>query len=204
LWSKVAYYFTIGNLEEAQTVFDGIPDNIALSEEDQASYSAYGSIFSILKDVKDNHNDYKSISADNIEVLNSIATDFEGTNDGHLAATILNHIDNRYIIPCKAPIAAMRLSPTPEGVQKHADEAVTAYPNPATSQVVFSYRLPDAKDGLHLVVTSVNGKEVARFQLTGLKGVVHWYTKEIPNGVYFYQVNDSRKNWSKGKVVIMK
>jgi len=101
LWSKVAYYFTIGNLEEAQTVFDGIPDNIALSEEDQASYSAYGSIFSILKDVKDNHNDYKSISADNIEVLNSIATDFEGTNDGHLAATILNHIDNRYIIPCK-------------------------------------------------------------------------------------------------------
>lgn len=87
-----------------------------------------------------------------------------------------------------------------EGMQK----GTKVYPNPAKDHVVFSYNLQNASENLKLTITDVSGKLVVETPLTNSKGIFHWYTNSVQNGMYFYKISDTKTHHGSGKVVILK
>lgn len=98
------------------------------------------------------------------------------------------------------PEPALRKAPVPG--KKQESGSLSVYPNPAKDQVTFSYHVPEAGEGLSLVIADVNGVAAATFYLSEAKGIRHWYTRDLPNGVYVYRLRDSRQAYETGQLVI--
>ena len=79
---------------------------------------------------------------------------------------------------------------------------ITAFPNPAKDEVLFTYRVINADEGLKITVRNINGTIVKVFYVTDGKGVQEWRTNDVPNGMYFYQLSDNKGKYGAGKVVI--
>lgn len=139
-----------------------------------------------------------------IAILTDIAENFPRKTIGYAAENILSFYDvmNRPLCADFLHIAE-RIAPKALRTSK-AVKALTVYPNPAKEQAVFSYNLSGVNDRLSLIITNVGGTTIKTFHLQGKQGVQHWYIGDIPNGVYFYQLRDSKRKYATGKVAIMK
>jgi len=83
------------------------------------------------------------------------------------------------------------------------EKVINVYPNPAQDYVNFEYNLPADKKEVILSVINILGIETARFKISYKKGIKVWNTKNIKQGIYFYNLNTSGFSIS-GKIIITK
>lgn len=77
------------------------------------------------------------------------------------------------------------------------------YPNPGKGHVVFSFDIPEVSKLLNLTVVDVHGKIVLQSSVRK-DALFHWYTGDIPGGIYFYKFYDSHNTYGNGKLIIAK
>lgn len=204
-YDLVGYYYSVGKLDSAQMVYDDIESHFTLSTEETQAYEDFGEVWNIMKGLKEDTLGYDALSNNQLDMLNAIATTYEGKNLGNIASGPVDFFHGFPGHPCpegkRTPVSAIT-TPKPSKVKR--PEEIRAFPNPADKQVFFSYNLPDAKGQLQLTITDIRGKQVESFNLKDKRGLQVWYTKELPNGIYLYEVRDSRQKLGNGKVVIVK
>ncbi|MBE9480205.1 MAG: T9SS type A sorting domain-containing protein [Bacteroidetes bacterium] len=80
---------------------------------------------------------------------------------------------------------------------------ITVRPNPAREWTTFNYQLPDEMSNGVIKITDVYGKLIETIAISGNKGQWIWDTRNIKQGVYFYNLNTA--GFSKtGKIIINK
>ena len=82
--------------------------------------------------------------------------------------------------------------------------AVTVQPNPAKEHTTLSWELPLLEGTAILVVTDVNGREVARQSIGSKQGQWVWDTRSAKAGMYFYQLLQNGQQLTSGKVAVVK
>lgn len=85
-------------------------------------------------------------------------------------------------------------------------QLVIAYPNPASSYVLFDYKLPQQAKDMKLIVTNITGQVVSEIAISSdnKNGTVRWETANDPSGVYIYKLTDGSTTYDIGKVVLAK
>ncbi len=83
-------------------------------------------------------------------------------------------------------------------------EELNAVPNPARDEVAFHYSLPAGISAAILIVTDVNAKNIARFELSDNVGSIRWGTDQLPSGIYFYSIRYAGSKFSPRKLVLIK
>ncbi|NPD48410.1 T9SS type A sorting domain-containing protein, partial [Lentimicrobium sp. S6] len=72
------------------------------------------------------------------------------------------------------------------GAEKQKGYYLEVYPNPASEWVTFDYKILSVKDA-ELTIKSIDGKQVAQFNLTGETGQKVWDTRSLKAGAYNYE-----------------
>jgi hypothetical protein len=82
-------------------------------------------------------------------------------------------------------------------------DVVSVYPNPSGSEILFNFSSFDlSKDQIGLVIYDRMGKEVLNFP--AIQESIFTLKKELPAGVYFYNVLKDKRNADSGKLIIVK
>lgn len=101
--------------------------------------------------------------------------------------------------------AKSQLLPFEENARPSTNHYVKAYPNPAKSNVYFSYQLPKANEHLMLTITNTTGQVIAKYiQNDKQLGTFNWEVGKNASGVYFYNLSDGNLILDRGRVVITK
>lgn len=79
---------------------------------------------------------------------------------------------------------------------------VSVRPNPVSEQAVFVYCLPGGVNHGELQIYSPDGAVVNSFSLTQREGQLVWDTRNVPSGVYYYQLETNGLTTS-GKVMVI-
>lgn len=198
------YYYTIGNTAGGASILNGIPTSYTLTTEEEDIHEAYENIRTILEAIKSNQQ--ISLTTTQVSTLTDIKDNFAGKNVGYTASAMLVQwaVALRKLPCIMSPLySENKVAYQPPKVKKQTKE-ISVYPNPAKNHVVFSYNFKTVHEGLQLTITYVSGKIIKEIPLANNKGLFHWYTNEIQNGVYFYNISDSKTQHGNGKVVIMK
>jgi hypothetical protein len=88
------------------------------------------------------------------------------------------------------------------GIENHtlAQAQVKVFPNPATGNITIQTGLKEAEN---IQIRDISGREINNVKLTN--GVVSIDTKPFPEGVYFYEIRDRKKQFLKtGKFNVVK
>jgi hypothetical protein len=78
---------------------------------------------------------------------------------------------------------------------------LAAYPNPASSIVNFSYRVPDGTGMMTLRISDAIGKEIIRFDIKDSEGTIQWDIHLLAPGMYIYILSDDKGMVGMGKLV---
>ncbi len=78
------------------------------------------------------------------------------------------------------------------------------YPIPAKDYVCFEYNLSSVKNESIIEIFNIQGIKVKSFILTETKGLKVWDTRQINQGMYFYQLNSMGNVLNRGKIFIVK
>ncbi|HRO41762.1 MAG TPA: T9SS type A sorting domain-containing protein [Flavipsychrobacter sp.] len=196
------YYYSIGNDVAGAELLEDVPDLFTLSSEEETIHTAHNDIREILQYMKEYQ--ARVLTSDQEEVLDEIAGEHSNHPVGVIANVMLYNYGTKMRLICAPAISPeFRKSPTTMKVKK-ATKVVDVYPNPAKDHVVFSYNLQNVGEGLKLIITDISGKPIKEIRLEHSKGITHWYTNDLPNGIYLYKLSDNKKQHGNGKVVIVK
>jgi hypothetical protein len=122
---------------------------------------------------------------------------------GYQSRNILNFLGDQYFIDPVLPDNNEWRS-----VQKFDKDLVntslTAYPNPASNVVNYSYDLGDIKaEGTQLEIMDFMGRTIQEFTIVLPTGNITWDCSFVPTGVYYYRILKNKKEVIKPKTVIV-
>lgn len=80
--------------------------------------------------------------------------------------------------------------------------ALTIRPNPASTWVVFDYRLTQVLDQAYIRVVDVNGREQGRILLSAAEGQQVQDTRKMAKGAYAIELVNGRKTVETGKLIV--
>ena len=81
------------------------------------------------------------------------------------------------------------------------DNFISAYPNPATNYVNFSYNYK-SNENAYIVITNVLGKEFKKINITNNKGIQKVGINNLKSGIYFYTLFVDNKAIISKKLII--
>ena len=144
----------------------------------------------------------KDIAAD------STAHDFSGEYNAHGNVGITTVMYTFFNIDNEADSAWVlvnydcSMSSTPE-IQKPAEvEFSNAYPNPASTQVSFRYKLPDMSGSPRMMIRDILGNTVISMPIRDTEGTLNVETSSLSDGVYFYSLTLDGQPYFTKKLVI--
>ncbi len=82
--------------------------------------------------------------------------------------------------------------------------SLSVYPNPASSNVNFSYQTPESEGTIVLSITDAVGAEIKHISVTNNAGIINWDIQTIASGVYIYTLSDANGMIGMGKIVVVK
>ena len=82
--------------------------------------------------------------------------------------------------------------------------ALNVYPNPSSGDITFSCPLLEKGDAYLLIVTDMNGRQIANFRGTSTAAQQVWDTSHTPSGVYFYRYLVDGTFVQSGKIILDK
>ncbi|MBX2929748.1 MAG: T9SS type A sorting domain-containing protein, partial [Saprospiraceae bacterium] len=209
-FATVDYWLQLRDTTAAQQMLDDIPNLISLSGYTQDEYDYFHDLKSIqiaalqsnqsdsllvatyyydLKDIADAGLYYASVQAQ--VLLNDVAS------AGYRPAVIMPEAGSQNLA---APQPAGGVA----GAISEADLHMQATPNPAVQETVFHYRLPAGTEQAFIVVTTMDGKPVARIPVDAGAGQTRWNTESRQPGIYFYYLTANTRTILTGRVVISK
>lgn len=200
-YELVSYYDVLGDHVTADNLFESMPETFEMEEDVLDIHAAYSTLRSILEALIDEQEGV--LTPEQVTTLTGVAGDVTGTGAAHGIDVLLNDLGYVPRVPCGPYLAPLRMAQY-QTDQKRTMKELSVYPNPGKDHVVFGYNLEDATGNLTLLIKDVSGKLIQQMRMEGNRGLVHWYTSNIPNGMYFYRVTDGKRQYGNGKVVIMK
>ncbi|MEZ4773445.1 MAG: T9SS type A sorting domain-containing protein [Bacteroidia bacterium] len=91
------------------------------------------------------------------------------------------------------------------GVEAATPPQVRVYPNPAAGDVRMEWELPPGSRNAEIRVRDIQGREVARQTVSTQEGQWLWDTREMPDGIYLYELRTEAKEvLAQGKIVVKK
>ncbi|MBS1570191.1 MAG: T9SS type A sorting domain-containing protein, partial [Bacteroidetes bacterium] len=75
-------------------------------------------------------------------------------------------------------------------------------PNPATTWVVFEYRLLEAVDNAYIRIVGIDGRELTRMPITATEGQPVYDTRQVAKGAYTVELVNAGKTVETGKLLI--
>lgn len=195
-----------GDIENATTVLEAMPDLYAFGEDENSDYEAFLSLKSLIGDMWDEGRSTNQLDSADIATLETIAGGHRGQNSGAIAEAILEanaEEPHQYCAPIYTTYTLSRRY-KPQPVPKMHAEGIKVYPNPADRYVIFTYNFPLAKNSLSVRIADVTGKLVQTLPLNGNNGQTIWDTRNTPSGNYVYGVYDGSTAISTGKIVLQR
>lgn len=210
-YGKVGHYTGIGNYTAAADALDDIPNNINLSDAEQAELENYVDFWTLIKNVKLDNRGFDELTGGELSDLETVLGN-SNTNDwvNVGVGTVSSDPGDPMRIPCVRPEAtAFNKRGVPEkNVNKNKPgiiankKYVKAYPNPANEHVTFDYMIPGKNLNLSMSVVNIVGQKVKEMPLKASIGKVQWDTRSVPTGVYIFKVYDGAKIVETGRLVI--
>jgi hypothetical protein len=77
-----------------------------------------------------------------------------------------------------------------------------AHPNPAKEFTIIPYQLPKGENRGLIVVSNVQGLEIASYPVEENMGNVHVHTAQLPAGIYFYNIRTGKTTSKAGKLIV--
>ena len=104
---------------------------------------------------------------------------------------LLNHVYgyDYHIVPKTLEEGGQPIIAPPTNGNIANAQVLSAFPNPAKSEVSFRYKLNENIEEAQLTIYDINGQLVASLSMQGSAGLVQWDAKGQPSGVYYYKAD---------------
>jgi len=192
-------HLALGDTVSAMQILDSIPARFTLSTEQLDDLDRLVSLTEFLFE--------KSIFQIDSAVLASIAAyDTCSGQAGHWARSILTSYGNHYLPNYIFSEGVIERSSPPGQYEfsKPLREPIIAYPNPATSKVIFSLgSVGRENNNIKLVVWNSLG-EVVYFESKIRNTEITWKLNDQLPGLYFYRLTDGEETLGNGKIILVR
>ena len=122
---------------------------------------------------------------------------------GYQARNILNFLGDNYFIEPVFPNSTEWRNEQ-ENVKYQENSSLSAFPNPASQVVTFSYNIGELKpDGTQLKIVDFMGRTIQTLAILSTSGDVRWDCSFVPNGIYYYSIIKNEDELIKPKAVIV-
>ncbi|NPD47837.1 S8 family serine peptidase [Lentimicrobium sp. S6] len=202
----VASFVQEENYTDALALANLIPDLYELNTEELAEHNYYMDMLDLNINLKQQNRHMLDLNSSEYEQLLYIADNSKGVA-GVKAQGVLEHFYGEHYCDCvNTTVDNNKSASTPFTTGEFAEAMglkISAEPNPATTWVAFDYELPIASEKAELIIKSIDGKQVAHFNLTGETGQKVWDTRSLKAGAYIYEFISGELKQS-GKLIITK
>ncbi|MBX2929935.1 MAG: hypothetical protein KF852_19025, partial [Saprospiraceae bacterium] len=207
-FATVDYWLQLRDTTAAQQMLDDIPNLISLSGYTQDEYDYFHDLKSIqIAALQTNQSDSLMVATHfyDLEDIAEAGLYYASVQ----AQVLLNDVANAGYRPAVImPEAAQQnlVAPLPGEVADAVSEAdlhIQTIPNPAVQETMFYYRLPAGTEQAFIVVTTMDGKPIARIPVDAGNGQVRWNTAGRQPGIYFYYLATGPQTLLTGRLVIL-
>jgi len=95
-------------------------------------------------------------------------------------------------------------APEIETMDTNLEVQWTAYPNPATNEVIIEYQLPDSAKNPVLLISDVNGNRILQKELDLEMNQFVWNSTDAKTGVYYYTLSFDEQIQQTKQLLLMK
>ncbi len=220
LWAsydRVGYHNFRNGPDDANNIFNNIGNSLpAGSSPDTAAYITYGKVWNAIYDAESAGGNLYSLNSSEIASLDTSSTPAFTYNSGLVMingiTALVNPTNTNYTF---YPCVSVSLSGGKHGVSGtntpppitnigSGNNQFSAYPNPTSGVVTFSYNVPDAGGNMKIVISNIMGEAITQIEMVGKSGNVYWDSRNLAAGVYLYQASSDKGIISKGKLVVIK
>jgi hypothetical protein len=201
--AKVDKMVELGKINEADKLYNTIPETYTLTGAEAAEFKIYGrELLDIRMELKQAETHLKNLSGNQIARLENIVT------HGKMWAKVraqnwLSLYDGRvYKRKMQLPNTTGINTTTAESDAKmfEAGQSTWVYPNPVTDKLNITYHNTTDK-GSVLVVTDLTGKQLQQQVLEGKAGTITLNVQHLTSGMYLYKVMDGKMVTGQGKII---
>ena len=199
----IASYIQEGNYTDALSLANRLPAMYDMEGDDLTEHNYYMDILNLHFNLKQQDRNILELDSTEVAGLITIAENSYGTA-GVQARSILEYAYgyNYYICPnLNGTVAYKNSSINIVKPDKSNNIKITVRPNPAREWTIFDYQLPDDISKGVIKITDVYGKLIESITISGNQGQWIWNTRNIKQGIYFYNLNTSGFSIS-GKIII--
>lgn len=180
--------------------------NTGLSGDYLAEYNHFNTLKSLQINAMQNEVSDGAMVANNLTTITQVAE--AGNYHASVQAQALLNVVNGFtytppvIFP--APNQQQIVAP-PSNPNLVSDTAsIEAQPNPARQTTEFRYRLPKGVESGRIVVTDIDGRQVADFEVLGESGNTVWDISGLPEGIFLYHLVTASKTLVAKRLVIIR
>ena len=207
-FSVVDTWLQAGQADSAQQSLSLIPSEFSLTDELLTEYNH----FNTLKTIQINALQ-AGISEDSMVVNNQIPlaqlAEAGPYHASYQVQALLNSVNGfaytpDVILPSDGQMGL--IAPLPGTTMNSAGDAIylDAHPNPAKSQTIFHYRLPEDTENGSIIVTDLNGRRIISWDIEGKAGSISWDIRSLKEGVYLYYLKTDKQALSTRRLVIVR
>jgi len=191
----VDYLINQLNFSEARTLLNKLSEKYQLSFDEQEELDNFIQIKELQITLKKENIAIDKLSLQLIEILEPIAINGKGLA-GDQVRTILNQNGGKYFVPPVFPkkggfeeeVSEIRANIENNLVSFDSENnLLLAKPNPASSEIIFSYKLQESKPCV-IIVRDHIGTVITELTVNDSFGAITWNCTNSKPGVYFYSL----------------
>jgi hypothetical protein len=224
LWTsydRAGYYNWIGDTSIADSIFTGISALIPPTDTaDREVYNDYSLLWTAIQHAEAHGRNVYSLNSDEIATFDTSTTVTDYNTPRRTMRQIIHVVP--WILPPTlcigfatysgptgrhgglADTAGVPIPPIIDINGNNKNNRFSAFPNPTSGVVTFSYNVQDGSSGIRIVITNVVGEQMANIQQANTIGNAYWDSKSVTPGIYIYTASDANGVISKGKLVVIK
>ncbi len=195
------------NPTKAQQALSAIPSQFSLSGDYLTEYNHFNTIKSLQINAMQNEVSDESMVANNLTAITQVA-EAGSFHASVQAQALLNSINGfTYTPPVIFPTSDQQqiIGPPPSNTNTVLESAsIEAQPNPARQTTEFIYRLPNGVESGRIIITDIDGRQVADFEVSGEMGTMVWDIKQQREGIFLYRLVIDNKTLIAKRLVIIR
>ena len=204
-YSLTESYIEDNNYELATEYLEQIPILFSLNKDDNAEYDNFVEFLNFRSRISGREKTIMQLDSLEIETLQEIADNNTGRSSV-MAQNILcfgyKRCKDYLVVESEEEKHLISNFSSKEAASNYNKIKVT--PNPASVYVAFSWEFPLLEGSALLIINDNSGKSIEQKTISTKNGQWIWDTREINNGVYYYQVKSDGQDFCAGKVIVSK
>lgn len=199
------------NFSEAKMLLYSLQEKYQLPSEEKEALDDFIKIKEVQMELLQGNMALNKLNPEIIAILEPIATNGKGLGSDQ-ARAILNQNGYSYFVPPVFPASGnmekpqVVVPPNAQSVQKKsigsADNLLTAAPNPAISEMHFTYKLRGDHPGF-IFLRDQTGNVAAKVAVKDNSGTINWNCEKLKAGVYFYTLETDDQLLTEPKSVLI-